>query len=457
MRAIGETPDAPRAAVQPASEDNRSQTKTISDTALGPQLEPVSRSALESLLRRDSRGRLIRRESSSLEVKQAFNWANRGLYSKSIAAFANARGGHIVFGIKDRPHELVGMKGKSFEDLDDAVITQFLNEYLSPEVRIERRTFELDGCLLGVVWVPEARQKPVVCTKNSGSDLKEGNIYYRYRATSRRIRYPELRALIDFEARRLHDGLLEMVLRIGRIGAANAVVLDTAAGELHTSGQVIVDEDLLKRVKFILEGHFDEVEGDPTLKVIGEAVPAQVVTLSKAVALRTPQLLAAFFGHGLLENATPRDALEQLPYEGSSYMPAFFFVREAGISNEEAATLIEASKATGATKARVASHLRGGVACGEKGTIRRGASPQAGKRADFYDALNSGRLMPDQVSDGDLKTALEAMTHLTREQVEERQQEIIATLGSWYERTRDNSLRQYYGFALCHVDEVLFR
>jgi len=44
--------------------------------------------------------RIISRESSQLEFKESFNWLSKDKYAKSMAAFANNRGGFIIFGSK---------------------------------------------------------------------------------------------------------------------------------------------------------------------------------------------------------------------------------------------------------------------------------------------------------------------------------------------------------------------
>ncbi len=65
------------------------------------------------------------REGTSLEFKESFNWNSKDKYGKSIAAFANNRGGLLVFGISDRPREILGLKTTNFEELDEAIITQY--------------------------------------------------------------------------------------------------------------------------------------------------------------------------------------------------------------------------------------------------------------------------------------------------------------------------------------------
>jgi len=53
--------------------------------------------------------KITARESSQLEFKEQFNWLSKANYAKSMVAFANNKGGYIVFGIKDQPRELVGL------------------------------------------------------------------------------------------------------------------------------------------------------------------------------------------------------------------------------------------------------------------------------------------------------------------------------------------------------------
>jgi predicted HTH transcriptional regulator len=62
--------------------------------------------------------RLISRESGWLEFKESFNWNAKDKYAKSMAAFANNKGGFIVFGIKDKPRDLVGLRSNNFEEVE---------------------------------------------------------------------------------------------------------------------------------------------------------------------------------------------------------------------------------------------------------------------------------------------------------------------------------------------------
>ena len=47
------------------------------------------------------------------EFKISFNWNSRDKYAKSMVAFANNKGGYIVFGVKDKPRDLVRLQSNN--------------------------------------------------------------------------------------------------------------------------------------------------------------------------------------------------------------------------------------------------------------------------------------------------------------------------------------------------------
>jgi len=57
----------------------------------------------------DDRGYLKNRESSTMKFKENFNLSNMQRYTKTMEAFANNKGGHLLFGIKDSPRKLIGI------------------------------------------------------------------------------------------------------------------------------------------------------------------------------------------------------------------------------------------------------------------------------------------------------------------------------------------------------------
>ena len=176
--------------------------------------------------------RIIARESSWLEFKKSFNWNAKKEYAKSMAAFANNKGGYIVFGIEDNPRELVGLQSDNFENTDEANITSYLNNVFSPEIIFGKFVVEIQSKNVGVLYTRQASYKPVVCSKND-NELKESDIYYRYNAKSERIKYPELKLLLEQIKTEERKSWMEHFEKISKIGPTNAAILDIIGGEMR--------------------------------------------------------------------------------------------------------------------------------------------------------------------------------------------------------------------------------
>lgn len=222
------------------------------------------------------RGRVIARESGWLEFKESFNWLNKDKYAKSMAAFANNKGGYIVFGIKNQPRELTGLKNNIFEITDESNITTYLNDVFSPEIIFEKLVIEVQSKNIGILHTYQAKNKPVICLKNSGN-LKESDIYYRYNAKSEKIKYPELKSLLD-QIKTEQDNIWRKHLeRISIIGPENATIFDISGGGIIKQNSTLaIDKKLISKLKFIKKGDFQE-NGKPVLKLIDEVKPISVV------------------------------------------------------------------------------------------------------------------------------------------------------------------------------------
>jgi hypothetical protein len=226
--------------------------------------------------------KVLSRESSSLELKESFNWASKDAYAKSCAAFANNRGGYIVFGVTNRPRRLVGLQSDGFENLDEARIAEYFNSVFSPELRFDKIVAEVRSHRVGAIHVYPAPLKPVVCIRNDGQALREADIYYRYNARSERIKFPELRALLEGVREVERRTWMAHLERISQIGAPNAAVLDVLTGRIEgQGGTLMIDRKLLPRIRFVKEGNFRE-RGWPTLRLVGDVVPAAVATAGEA-------------------------------------------------------------------------------------------------------------------------------------------------------------------------------
>lgn len=176
------------------------------------------------------------RENSRIEFKQSFNFGSMPEYARTMLAYANAGGGFIVYGVRNHPREVLGVNAAKFESIDPAKITSFLNSHCSPEIQWGMGSFDFAGVRLGFLHTEAHFRKPVVTTTTCGKELKEGEIYYRYRGQTTTIRFPELRSLIDALLDQERRGWLQHISTISKAGAMNVAVLDTLQGKLFGAG-----------------------------------------------------------------------------------------------------------------------------------------------------------------------------------------------------------------------------
>jgi len=204
----------------------------------------------------DERGYLKQRESSTIEFKESFNFGNMPKYSKTMAAFANNKGGYILFGIKDSPRKLIGIDKDKFDELQQEKITDFLIEYFSPEIKWEIGSTEYDGKTIGYIYIYEAENKPVICKKNKDNIIKNGEIYYRYRAQTRNIEYGELREIIDKIIDKIKEKENQKWIRILkdiiRIGPEEVIISERSAMEVSPSSSskalpVVIEEKNIRK------------------------------------------------------------------------------------------------------------------------------------------------------------------------------------------------------------------
>ncbi len=170
------------------------------------------------------RNRLISRESSTVEFKESFNWSSKDKYAKTMSAFANNKGGVLVFGVRNNPRELVGIQGANFENIDEAKITEYLNSVFVPEIQFEKYTDTIRRKQVGILKIHPSIKKPVISIKNDRV-LKESEIYYRYIARSEKIKYPELQSILEEEKEKIEEKWRNLLNNLGRISDIGQVTM----------------------------------------------------------------------------------------------------------------------------------------------------------------------------------------------------------------------------------------
>lgn len=105
-----------------------------------------------NILLLDSDTRIKARESQTLEFKETFAMGSFPQYAKTMASFANNRGGFILFGIKDTPRVMVGIN-KAFIELKQEKFTDALNALFAPAVQNKTKSVLQTACKMQSIMV----------------------------------------------------------------------------------------------------------------------------------------------------------------------------------------------------------------------------------------------------------------------------------------------------------------
>ena len=197
-------------------------------------------------------GNLKSRESNTVEFKESFNKNSTAKYAKTMAAYANNRGGYIIFGVKDNPREVVGLKNSNFENLSQEQFTDAVNSLFAPAIDWECGAFvigtekDITGSggetetkvvekRIGWLYTEETENKPIIAQKADGGEkITSGDVFYRYRARSEKIKYAEMSRIIEERAAKEREGLLKLFEIIRKSETANLGIVNYSNGKITT-------------------------------------------------------------------------------------------------------------------------------------------------------------------------------------------------------------------------------
>lgn len=264
-------------------------------------------------------------ESESLEFKQTFSFDAKIM--KTCASFANNRGGYIIFGVKDGTRALAGLSAKHTNivgQYDLAVAQRQLNDAFAPRIEIDLRLFEFQGKSFGVLYVYECAQKPVVATKNKG-DIKDRDIYFRYSASTEKIKHAELDMIIKARIQEQLSLFLSQVQIIAKQGPENTEILNLLSGEGSgvTARQFAIEKESLDALKVVKVGEFTEEDGSPALRLV-----ADVKTIREHHNINKDTVVHVFLDQEVVGN--PATFLAAICSHDVKYAPVYFFARLAG-------------------------------------------------------------------------------------------------------------------------------
>ena len=428
-------------------------------------INPLSKTVLLKIFKKSSKNpNLIgTNEGITVEYKESFGWKSMSDYFKAMAAFSNRDGGYIIFGIKDKPHELLGLKDdvlKRFEEIDNQEWSTNLREHFSPEIIWEKITFYHEEKTYGILYTYSAKEKPIICKKDAG-ELKKGAIYYRYNSQNSEIDYPELHNIIEHEKNKINILWMQTIRQIGDSGVTKTALLDLKSGKMTGANtSLYIDESLLNDISFVQEGSFVETGGNPALKVVGQVqtvVGAQrvVVEQERNKAINADEIIISFITQEKVNN--PLEFVKQICYQNTGNMPVYYYLHLANQNEEEALSFIESipinSMSKDLLRRRIAQREVKYARCANSNSM---ASKK--KRTYLNAILEESLIVPN--TESELKYCLISIKGLEPNQIKEHKQYILNIMYEIYSNYFNNqpfsSIKTEFRYALCWIDEAIY-
>jgi hypothetical protein len=156
----------------------------------------MNKEALKKILKVNTNGFLVAKETNTLEFKENFNQNDLSRYAKTMVAMANAEGGYIIFGVSDNPRVPKGMSNNNLDRCDSKNIVTYLNNHFSKTINFDHQVCELNKKKFGYISIKKCDIKPILCIKNDGKILKKSEIYFRYNGESTNIQSSDIEKII---------------------------------------------------------------------------------------------------------------------------------------------------------------------------------------------------------------------------------------------------------------------
>ncbi|MFW5720765.1 MAG: helix-turn-helix domain-containing protein [Bacteroidota bacterium] len=416
--------------------------------------DPLDIEYLKKLLTTDNKKRVIKREGVTCEFKELFDWTNkrsRIKYIQTIAAYANNRGGYIFFGVQDSPKLLTGIDEDSFYDLDDADISGFINTYFSPEINYARKTVNINGYLIGAIYVYESENKPVVCIKDYDDLLRESSIYYRYNSKNDHIKSGDLINLMNKTREKEQKKWMDLFSKVSQIGVENASIFNLKDGTIKTEkgNQFILDETLIDRLK-VVDKYSEHEEGAEAVKIIGTLDKTGAIIEKPYILLEKDIIL------GYLENQRIQNSdiyLKAMCHQSSYYLPIYFYLKKANKSIEEAINFFNELNSNCYVESKLIERIKEDNNLKKlKNTCNIYTETSAGKkRKYYYNAINKQEKLEIN-SKGEAKRYLEAVLNLNFENNEVNFWSLKQTLKTIYDNFYKGNIKSLTRQTISYLD-----
>lgn len=428
-------------------------------------MTPLSDISLSRIFKKSTRNpNLIgTNEGTTIEYKESLGWKSLSDYLKAMASFANREGGYIIFGVKDKPHELLGLQDQALErlvNIDNQEWTTNLKDHFAPEIVWEKTIYVFEEKKYGIIYTYPAKEKPVICKKDAG-ELRKAAIYYRYNSQNSEIEYPELHSIIEQEKQKINEQWMKTIRQIGDTGIAKTAILDLKSGKMTGANTTLyIDENLLNDIEFVQEGSFVETGGNPALKVVGQVqtvVGAQRVIVEQECnkAINADEIIKSFITQENVNN--PLEFIKQICYQSTGNMPVYYYLSLANKSNDEGISFIDEVPINSMSKDLLKRRIN-------NREVKFGRLPNntsvvtKAKKAYIQAILEHNLIIPS--TEIDLKYCLIAIRAMEPAQISEHKDYILNILyeiySTYFNSQPFSSIKSDFRYTLCWVDEALY-
>lgn len=325
-------------------------------------------------------------ETSDQECKQSFDSKRLSPIIRAIAGLANNKGGFLFVGVENDGLRVIGMTDKKFSETDVATLVNKAKSLLSPTPDFVKFELEIGGRNVGVIAVEQQKHRPVVVCRDADG-LEDGTILFRYPGQTSRIKFGDLFALLNDRDKAVRRELISGATRLSEIGPDRALILDTASGTVDVGkNTVIIDEDLANRLEFVREGDFEQQDGTPTLRLVGDVqtvkFDGKVVERVEPRALTPEMVLRAYLRREVVKG--PLEYVKVSALIQRQWLPLFYFVHLHGSGIEAAVDMLRKTQAAYApSKQKALERLEGKLSA---------YAPLSGQALPVGEELRAGKI-----------------------------------------------------------------
>lgn len=329
-------------------------------------------SMFNSSLEKNTNGDLVTnlRENEKIEFKKSIYISADCLskdYLKTICAFANNRGGVMIFGIRPNNFIIEGIKSK-YHELDNRYASTLIKQHIQGSLEFELFTHQFGNKVVGFLTIGRANKRPVMLKDNyqlENKTLNAGEIFFRYPGQNRRIDFNDLEALIEEEAQDRFKKLTNKLHAIMSVGPDKIDLMNTETGEIllgNDKSKLVLDKEILDQLNLIKKGKIVETDGAPAYVIKGYINSEDVVPVQSKIkeGIRDTDLYTSF----LEQNCqNPLAYLIEVLYKPTFYFPVFFWGMKSDKDKAELIELVQQHKDTSVrktTKNKLVVHLRKG-------------------------------------------------------------------------------------------------